>query len=102
MLSLPAAVSLYLYTVAFDIRWSFDGQSSMTEQIIRSNPLSLQLFVFCDRRGDLLNNSNLNWDRDVWEIQSNMLEAGIFQSHLGVGGQIDISHSQSSQAKPEE
>jgi hypothetical protein len=41
MLSFPAAIKVYLYTVACDIRRSFDGLSMMAEHIIRCNPRRL-------------------------------------------------------------
>ena len=36
MLSFPAAVKVYLCTVACDMRRSFDGLSMMAEHVIRS------------------------------------------------------------------
>ena len=40
MLSFPAAVKVYLCTVACDMRRSFDGLSMMAEHVIRCNPFS--------------------------------------------------------------
>ena len=66
MLSFPAAVKVYLCTVACDMRRSFDGLSMMAEHVIRCNPFSGHLLVFCNRRGDRL--KILYWDRDGWAI----------------------------------
>jgi transposase len=52
MLSFPAAIKVYLCTVACDMRRSFDGLSMMAEHIIRCNPFSGHLLVFCNRRSD--------------------------------------------------
>jgi hypothetical protein len=38
MLSFPAAIKVYLCTVACDMRRSFDGLSMMAQHIIRCNP----------------------------------------------------------------
>lgn len=50
MLSFPAAIKVYLCTVACDMRRSFDGLSMMAEHIIRCNPFSGHLLVYCNKR----------------------------------------------------
>lgn len=62
MLSFPAAIKVYLCTVPCDMRRSFDGLSMMAEHVIRCNPFSGNLLVFCNRRTDRL--KILYWDRD--------------------------------------
>jgi len=52
MLSFPAAIKVYLCTVACDMRRSFDGLSMMAEHIIGCNPFSGHLLVFSNRRSD--------------------------------------------------
>src|SRR6266566_1164095 len=47
MLSFPAAIKVYLCTVPCDMRRSFDGLSMMAEHLIRCNPFSGHLLVFC-------------------------------------------------------
>lgn len=64
--SFPAAVEVYLCTVACDMRRSFDGLSMMAEHVIGCNPFCGHLLVFCNRRGDRL--KILYWDRDGWAI----------------------------------
>ena len=77
MLSFPAAIRVYLCTVACDMRRSFDGLSMMAEHIIRCDPFSGHLLVFCNKRSDRL--KILYWDRDGWAIWYKRLEAGTFQ-----------------------
>jgi transposase len=78
MLSFPAAVKVYLCTVACDMRRSFDGLSMMAEHVIRCNPFSGHLLVFCNRRSDRL--KILYWDRDGWAIKQ-----GCGSRHGGAG-----------------
>jgi transposase len=66
MLSFPAAIKVYLCTLPCDMRRSFDGLSMMAEYIIRCNPFSGHLLVFCNRRSDRV--KILYWDRDGWVI----------------------------------
>ena len=77
MLSFPAAIKVYLCTVPCDMRRSFDGLSMMAEHIIRCNPFSGHLLVFCNKRTDRL--KILYWDRDGWVIWYKRLEAGTFE-----------------------
>ena|SRR5664279_151193 len=96
MLSFPAAIKVYLCTVACDMRRSFDGLPMMAERVIRCNPFSGHLLVFCNRRSDRL--KILYWDRDGWAIWYKRLEAHVPVSFcrertqgdrgLGVGGAV--------------
>ncbi len=78
MLSFPAAIKVYLCTVACDMRRSFDGLAMMAEHIIGCNPFSDHLLVFANKRSDRL--KILYWDRDGWAIWYKRLEAGTFES----------------------
>jgi transposase len=49
----------------------------MAEHIIRCNPFSGHLLMFCNRRSDRL--KILYWDRDGWAIWYNRREAGTFE-----------------------
>src|SRR5580658_7010790 len=89
MLSFPAAVKVYLCTVACDMRRSFDGLSMMAEHVIRCNPFSGHLLVFCNRRSDRL--KILNWDRDGWAIWYKRLEVGTFQFPFAETGRKEIT-----------
>ena len=76
MLSFPAAIKVYLCTAPCDMRRSFDGLSMMAEHVIRCNPFSGHLLVFCNRRTDRL--KILYWDRDGFAIWSKRLEEGTY------------------------
>ena len=89
MLSFPAAIKVYLCTVACDMRRSFDGLSLMAEHIIRCNPFAGHLLVFCNRRSDRL--KILYWDRDGWAIWYKRLEAGTFQFPFAETGRQEVA-----------
>ena len=84
-----AAIKVYLCTVPCDMRRSFDGLSMMAEHIVRCNPLSGHLFVFCNRRTDRL--KILYWDRDGWVIWYKRLEAGTFAYPFSETGRKEIA-----------
>jgi transposase len=88
MLSIPAAIKVYVCTVACDMRRSFDGLSMMAEQIIRCNPYEGHLLVFCNRRSDRL--KILYWDRDGWAIWYKRLEEGTFQFPFAATGRREL------------
>ena len=89
MLSFPAAIKVYLCTVACDMRRSFDGLSMMAEHVIGCNPFSGHLLVFCNRRSDRV--KILYWDRDGWAIWYKRLEAGTFQFPFAETGRQEIA-----------
>ena len=89
MLSLPAAIRVYLCTVPCDMRRSFDGLSMLAEHLVQCNPLSGHLFVYCNRRTDRL--KILYWDRDGWAIWYKRLEAGTFQYPFSEAGRREIA-----------
>jgi transposase len=46
MISLPAAVRVYLYTLPCDMRRGFDGLQALASHVIGVDPLGGHLFVF--------------------------------------------------------
>lgn len=52
MLNFPAAIKVYLCTLPCDMRRLFDDLSILAEHLVRCNPLSEHLFVYCNCRTD--------------------------------------------------
>src|SRR5271155_693341 len=76
LLSLPASVRIGLASGATDLRKGFDTLAELVRQQLRRDPLSGQLFVFRNRRGDRV--KLLYWDEDGFVIVYKRLEAGTF------------------------
>ena len=89
MLSIPAAIKVYLCTVPCDMRRAFDGLAMMAEHVIGCNPFSGHLLVFCNRRSDRV--KILYWDRDGWAIWYKRLEAGTYQFPFAATGRQEIA-----------
>ncbi len=89
MLSFPAAIRVYLCTRPCDMRRSFDGLSMMDEHVVRCDPFSGHLLVFCNRRSDRV--KILYWDRDGWAIWYKQLEEGTYQFPFNGTGRKEIT-----------
>ena len=76
MLSLPAAVRVYLAPGATDMRKSFDALQALVDQVLGEDPFSGHLFAFCNRRQDRV--KILCWDRHGFVLYYKRLEAGTF------------------------
>jgi transposase len=61
VLTLPAAVRIYVAAEAVDLRWGFDGLAAATRSLIRQDPLNGHLFVFLNGRRNRI--KPLVWDR---------------------------------------
>jgi transposase len=77
LLSLPTAVRIWLASSATDLRKGFDTLAELVRQQLQRDPLSGQLFVFRNRRGDRI--KLLYWDEDGFVIVYKRLEAGSFR-----------------------
>jgi transposase len=66
MLSLPASTRIWLATRPTDLRKSFDTLAELVRQQLQNDPLSGQLFVFRNKRGDRI--KLLHWDEDGFVI----------------------------------
>jgi len=89
MLSFPSAVRIYLCKEPTDMRRSFDGLAMMVQCVIQHDPLSGHVFVFRNKRGNML--KLLYWDRDGYAIWYKRLEKGAFSwpDHIGDNAAID-------------
>jgi transposase len=76
MLTLSAAVRIYVATGATDLRRSIDGLAALVRQRFDLDPLSGHLFLFRNRRGDRL--KILAWDQGGFWVLYKRLERGTF------------------------
>ena len=76
MLTLPPSVRVFLAPGATDMRKQFDGLAQAAREVIKQDPLSGHLFVFCNRRRDRL--KILVWDRSGFWLMAKRLERGTF------------------------
>jgi transposase len=77
LLSLPTSVRIWLASGATDLRKGFDTLAELVRQQLQRDPLSGQLFVFRNRRGDRI--KLLYWDEDGFVIVYKRLEVGSFR-----------------------
>ena len=76
MLSFPPSVRILLAPGATDMRKQFDGLAAVATQVLKEDVLSGHVFVFCNRRRDLL--KLLFWDRSGFLLLAKRLEEGTF------------------------
>jgi transposase len=85
MIAISAHTKVYLAKDATDMRRSFRGLILLTEAVLRQEPASGHLFVFLNRRRDLM--KILYWDGTGFCIWYKRLERGSFQRPPAVVGE---------------
>jgi transposase len=65
------------YSVAVDMRKSFNGLVALVQNVLQEDPLSDCLFVFFNRRGNYL--KLVTWDRTGYCLFAKRLEQGRFR-----------------------
>lgn len=76
MLTLPPSIRVYLARGATDMRRSIDGLSAATRNVLKEDPLSGHLFVFCNRGRDRI--KVLYFERSGFWVLYKRLESGTF------------------------
>jgi transposase len=96
MWSISSQVQIFLARDPVDMRKSFHGLVSLTESVLKKDPLSGQLFVFINRRRDRI--KLLYWGGTGFCIWYQQLEKGTYQfpavTDEDVQEGIEISPSQ--------
>ena len=77
MLSIPATISIFLYTQPTDMRKGFDGLSGIVRGAFGGDPLDGSLFLFINRRRDRI--KMLHFDGSGYWLYYKLLEAGTFE-----------------------
>ena len=74
-----SGVRVWLSTQPTDMRKSYDGLSALVKNSLQEDPLSGQLFVFINRKGNQV--KILYFDRSGYCLWSKRLEQGTFRHH---------------------
>lgn len=77
MISVSSSARIFVFTGVTDMRKSFNGLSGLVAQHFDVELLSGHLFLFFNRRRDML--KIMAWDRDGLAIWYKRLESGTFQ-----------------------
>lgn len=90
MLTLPHGVRIFVALDPVDMRKSFDGLSALVEHHLGLDPLSGNLVLFRNRRGNLM--KLIFYDRSGFTIIFKRLEQGTFQIPEGeVRAEVDFA-----------
>ena len=92
MLTITAAVRIFLAATPTDMRRGFDRLAAAVSQELGADPLSGHLFVFRNRRGDKL--KILYWDRSGYALWYKRLERGVFYFPPIEAGGVQVESAQ--------
>ena len=82
-------IRVFVYGRPVDMRKSFAGLYALTKHALREDPMSGDLFVFVNRRGNYL--KALYWDRTGFCVWAKRLERGCFVSRWVGGDKRELS-----------
>ena len=91
MLSLGSSHRYYLYGQPADMRKGFDGLSGLVLSSMGGDPLSGDVFIFVNRRGDRM--KLLVWDRSGFVLWYKRLESGTFELPKAQAGEESVGIS---------
>lgn len=77
MIALPPQIRVFLYRRPTDLRKSFHGLVALTEEELKQDPLSGDLFVFLNRRRDRI--KILYWAETGYCIWYQQLQQGTYE-----------------------
>lgn len=90
MLTPAPGLRIFLRRESTDMRIGIDGLANLTRNVLAQDPLSGHLFVFINRRADLL--KSLFWERGGYCMLVKRLESGTFPIPKGDNMEIDRGH----------
>lgn len=91
-IGLPSGTHVWLAAGRTDMRKGLTGLSALVQNVLASNPLCGQIFVFRGRRGDLL--KLLWWDGTGLCLMAKRLERGRFIWPQAQSGSVSLSVAQ--------
>lgn len=83
MLLIPAITKIYLASTFVDLRKSYQTLGMHVQQVLGGDPLSGNLFVFYNRRFDLV--KILYWQTNGFCLWQKRIEKGTFKIPKGLG-----------------
>ena len=90
MLSLSPSCRYFLYCAQADMRKGFDGLSGLVRNELHQNPLSGDVFIFINKRGNQI--KLLLWEGDGFSLYYKRLERGTYElpAVAGKGGSVAL------------
>jgi transposase len=92
MLTIGSATRIYLAAGVTDMRKSFNGLHGIVESVLRRDPLTGHLFVFCNRSRNRI--KILFWDGSGLWVCAKRLEQGTFSWPETTATAIELDHEE--------